>query len=65
MKLVNFLFQDTAHRFSHRNVTFGLIESCTIRNRRQFVTVKEINFWQFFNMTMVILEIFMACDLSF
>ena len=74
--LVNFLFQATGHSFSPRNVIFGLREPCSIENWRLLTFFWKFNFsrlngsffrffWQFFNITLVILEISMACDLSF
>ena len=71
--LVNFWFQASGHSFSPRIVMFGLSEPYTIENWRhflkiQFFTVKWVIFsifWEFFNITLVILEIYMACDLSF
>ena len=72
--IVNLCFQATGHSFSCRNMIFGLREPCTIGNWRlltffeNFFTVKGVIFpifWQFFNITLVILEISMACDLSF
>ena len=70
--LVKFWFQATGHSFSPRNVIFGLREPCTIRNegfwnflKIQFFTVNWVIFSIFGNITLVILEISKACDLSF
>ena len=54
IRLVQFWFQTTGHSLSSRNVIFGVRELCTITSQF-FFTIKV--FWQFFNITLVILYI--------